>query len=733
MPHIAPYEPRFVEFITASASTALTLDFSANGFSQAVPLTAASCTLTITPPKAITTWISIRLIQDATGSRVVVWPASVKGPAPTLSTAANASDLVLLFWNGTNFYFQAAAPVSSGVSSFNTRTGAVVSVTGDYAASNITNDSTVTGTGVAAALNTLKAASGVSSVYGRTGAVVAAAGDYPASKINNDSATVTGAHVSDALDSLKTLIAGGVTSAFGRTGAVVAVAGDYPASKINNDSVHVTGTHVSDALDSLYALIAASVTGVSSFNTRTGAVTPASGDYAASLVTNDSSVVGTTTKDALNTLKAASGVVSVYGRSGVVVATAGDYPASKINNDSATVTGTHVSDALDAIKAIAGVTSVFGRTGAISATVGDYVSSKISNDSTVTGTTVKDALNTLKGASGVTSVFGRTGVVVSVAGDYPASKINNDSATVTGTHVSDALDALLLQYQSAPTVTTSRAFVLADTGIVILANSASVLTFTVPANSTVAFKIGTRLSVLVIGTGGAGFTPAAGVTIDQAGSLPAEQFTLYNLDKIGTNTWLLSAAGSRTSAEIADASVFGGPTIAGSFNNVSFSISASSAALVPYTMQGNIRFPINRIYDGNNHWVWQSVGSAYCWQGDGTGQEFFGTIGVIPAGSTLIGIRIMIAPFVGHGLTLPGNMPRLKVYKFSASSGSVIGNVLDTSASVAAYETPHKITSAGWAGVPGSDDSAITWSLTDESGSNQMAGMKIISLEMILA
>lgn len=45
-------------------------------------------------------------------------------------------------------------------------------------------------------------------------------------------------------------------------------------------------------------------------------------------------------------------------------------------------------------------------------------------------------------SSAVNSVFGRTGTVAAVAGDYPASKINNDSATVSGTHVSDALDAL---------------------------------------------------------------------------------------------------------------------------------------------------------------------------------------------------------------------------------------------------------------------------------------------------
>jgi len=48
-----------------------------------------------------------KLIQDATGSRTVTWPAAVLWPggtAPTLSTGANAVDLVALYYDGTNYY-----------------------------------------------------------------------------------------------------------------------------------------------------------------------------------------------------------------------------------------------------------------------------------------------------------------------------------------------------------------------------------------------------------------------------------------------------------------------------------------------------------------------------------------------------------------------------------------------------------------------------------------------------
>ena len=49
----------------------------------------------------------LMLIQDATGSRTVTWPATCKwvgGTAPTLSTAANAVDVISFYYDGTNYY-----------------------------------------------------------------------------------------------------------------------------------------------------------------------------------------------------------------------------------------------------------------------------------------------------------------------------------------------------------------------------------------------------------------------------------------------------------------------------------------------------------------------------------------------------------------------------------------------------------------------------------------------------
>ena len=62
-------------------------------------------TFTFTAPTNPCT-LMLTLIQDATGSRTVTWPATVKWPggtAPTLTTTANARDKIALDWDGTQY------------------------------------------------------------------------------------------------------------------------------------------------------------------------------------------------------------------------------------------------------------------------------------------------------------------------------------------------------------------------------------------------------------------------------------------------------------------------------------------------------------------------------------------------------------------------------------------------------------------------------------------------------
>jgi len=91
-----------------NSSTAATLDLS-TGNVQKLTLT-ANCTVTLTgPASGAYRSMLILLFQDATGSRTVTWPASVKwgtAGAPTLSTGAGKMDKILLDTvdGGTTWY-----------------------------------------------------------------------------------------------------------------------------------------------------------------------------------------------------------------------------------------------------------------------------------------------------------------------------------------------------------------------------------------------------------------------------------------------------------------------------------------------------------------------------------------------------------------------------------------------------------------------------------------------------
>ncbi len=63
-------------------------------------------TFTFTAPSNVCS-LQLILIQDGTGSRTVTWPATIKWPAgtaPTLTTTANAVDIISFFFDGTNYY-----------------------------------------------------------------------------------------------------------------------------------------------------------------------------------------------------------------------------------------------------------------------------------------------------------------------------------------------------------------------------------------------------------------------------------------------------------------------------------------------------------------------------------------------------------------------------------------------------------------------------------------------------
>lgn len=65
----------------------------------------ANLTLTITNGIVVGDEMTLKITQDATGSRVITWPANFKkaGGALVLSTAASSIDIVRMRWDGTNW------------------------------------------------------------------------------------------------------------------------------------------------------------------------------------------------------------------------------------------------------------------------------------------------------------------------------------------------------------------------------------------------------------------------------------------------------------------------------------------------------------------------------------------------------------------------------------------------------------------------------------------------------
>jgi hypothetical protein len=92
------------EYDAGNSGSALTIDFT-DGYSQKVTLT-GDVTFTFTNPQNGKNYL-LKLVQDATGSRTVTWPANVKwsdGITPVISETASHCDIVSLYYDGTNYF-----------------------------------------------------------------------------------------------------------------------------------------------------------------------------------------------------------------------------------------------------------------------------------------------------------------------------------------------------------------------------------------------------------------------------------------------------------------------------------------------------------------------------------------------------------------------------------------------------------------------------------------------------
>ena len=98
-----------------------------------------------------------------------------------------------------------------------------------------------------------------------------------------------------------------------------------------------------------------------------------------------------------------------------------------------------------------------------------------------------------------------------------------------------------LKHFSINTPTASYTLILSDDGKLINMDVATANNLTIPLNSSVAFPIGTTITVVQYGAGETTIDPAVGVVVRSAGARYKlyEQYSSATIQKIGTNEWLL--------------------------------------------------------------------------------------------------------------------------------------------------------------------------------------------------
>jgi hypothetical protein len=290
--------------LTASLN-AFTGDAGSGGLKGLVPAPAAGYAAANRYLKADGTFAIIAVAQ-VTGAAPLASPTFSGTPGgPTATVGTNTGQFAT-----TAFVQAALGALPSYVTTFNSRTGAVSPTTGDYTVTQVTGAAPLaspTFTGVPAAPTavggtsttqlattafvTAAVAASVVSFNGRTGAVSPASGDYAVGDVTGAaplaSPTFTGVPAAPTAT-------GGTNSTQLATTAFVtaAVASKAPLASpaltgVPTAPTAATATNTTQLATTAFvqAVVATVPAGVTSFNSRTGAVAPASGDYAVGDVT----------------------------------------------------------------------------------------------------------------------------------------------------------------------------------------------------------------------------------------------------------------------------------------------------------------------------------------------------------------------------------------------------------------------------------------------------------------
>lgn len=134
----------------------------------------------------------------------------------------------------------------------------------------------------------------------------------------------------------------------------------------------------------------------------------------------------------------------------------------------------------------------------------------------------------IAGTQGATGVQGATGPTPSAIGD------------ITGLQTAlDTLTSAIVTITSNTQTDVDYTLALTDEGKCVEMNSSSAHNLQVPANSTVAFPIGTVIEIYMAGTGVVTVTAAGGVTVRNIGALSG-QYATASLRKRATDEWVLT-------------------------------------------------------------------------------------------------------------------------------------------------------------------------------------------------
>ena len=136
-------------------------------------------------------------------------------------------------------------------------------------------------------------------------------------------------------------------------------------------------------------------------------------------------------------------------------------------------------------------------------------------------------------AGGGVMEFGNSGGALALtAAGTERARLTSSGLDVTGNVVSQ----VSINAQTGTTYTT----VLADQSKLVTLNNASAITLTIPANSSVAYPIGTQIDLSQFGAGQVTVAGAGGVTVNSASGLKLKsQYSSASCIKVGTDTWLL--------------------------------------------------------------------------------------------------------------------------------------------------------------------------------------------------